>query len=221
MSHFKRIILDLDGPLLDGKEKHYHCYRSILGKYGFKAIGINEYWERKRALVNRRELLHMSGAGGIYDDYLVAWEAMIESSEALALDKVQQGAVDCLYSWKERGAELALVTMRKNKKTLEEQLNSTGLRRHMDAILVSDYAEGGEGKADVVRNMFTAAQFEENVLWIGDTEADWKAAKTLGCGVVLVSNGLRNESYLKSLHGALVMPSIASLRDIMTGEWGN
>ena len=50
-------------------------------------------------------------------------------------------------------------------------------------------------------------------LWIGDTEADWEAARSLGCPVVLVANGLRTKDYLMSLEGAVVRPSIASLRE--------
>ena len=58
---------------------------------------------------------------------------------------------------------------------------------------------------------------EEDVLWIGDTEADWEAGNALGCGVVLVSNGLRNEAWLKSLRGAKVKSSILSLKDNVFG----
>ena len=213
MSEIKQIFIDLDGPLLDGKERHYFCYRSILERFGYKSIGIDEYWEKKRALVNRRDLLNLSGAEKIYDDFLVAWLSMIESSEALALDKVQEKAVDCIRSWKGQEIELALVTMRKNKQTLEAQLAATGLRRCLDVVLVCDHADGGAGKAYAVRNMYPSNRFKQDALWIGDTEVDWEAAQSLGCGVVLISNGLRNEAYLLSLKGALVKPSIASLKD--------
>ena len=213
MRYIRQIFLDLDGPLLDGKERHYQCYRSILEKFGFKAIGIDEYWEKKRALVNRRDLLNMSDAEEVYDDFFAAWLTMIESADMLALDKVQQEAVEHLRSWKEQGINLTLVTMRKNKWALEEQLKSTGLRQYLDTVLACDHAEGGVGKADAVRDFFQGQLNMGDALWIGDTEADWEAAKSLGCSVVLLSNGLRNQAYLQSLQGALVKPSIASLND--------
>lgn len=218
MSAIKQIFLDLDGPLLDGKERHYFCYRSILERFGFKPIGIDEYWETKRALVNRRDLLKISGAEDIYDDFLAEWLLMIESPDVLALDKVQEGAVDCLRGWKEQGIELVLVTLRKDKRALEEQLNLMGLRQFLDVVLVCDHAAGGEGKADAVQKLFQGKLLSENALWIGDTEADWEAAKSLGCSVVLLSNGLRNEAYLRSLQGAVVKPSIASLKDEVMGK---
>lgn len=218
MKCIKQIFLDLDGPLLDGKQKHYHCYRCILERFGFRPIGIDEYWEKKRNLVNRRELLKMSGAEEIYNDFLAAWLLMIESPEMLALDKVQEGAVDCLRSWKEQRIDLTLVTMRKNKSALEEQLKSTGLRQFLNTVLDCDHAGGGVGKADAVRGLFQNKVNKGDALWIGDTEADWEAAKSLGCGVLLLSNGLRNESYLKSLQGAVVKPSILSLKESVLGS---
>lgn len=210
MSDIKQIFLDLDGPLLEGKERHYYCYRSILERYGFEPIGIDEYWIKKRALVNRRDLLSMSGAEEIYDDFLAEWLALIESPEMLALDKVQEGALECLRGWKERGVTLTLVTMRRNRQALIEQLESTGLLQCFDSVLICDHAEVGQGKADAVRGILQhqIETFVENSLWIGDTEADWEAAGSLGVDVVLVTNGLRDEEHLTSLKNALVLPSI-------------
>jgi phosphoglycolate phosphatase-like HAD superfamily hydrolase len=212
MSHVTQIFLDLDGPLLDGKERHYFCYRTILEKHSFVPIGIDQYWELKRDRGNRRDLLDLSGAGLIYDEFLTEWLTMIESPDGLAFDKVQEGAVECLRSWKEQGIRLTLVTMRKKRQALEDQLHSTGLLRFLDAVLVCDHADGGLGKADAVRTLSQGEVNENDALWIGDTEADWEAAKSLGCQVVLLSNGLRTEQYLRTLAGAMVKPSIASLK---------
>ena len=218
MKGVERIFLDLDGPLLDGKERHYRCYQSILESFGLKPVGFDDYWESKRALVSRKELLLASGAQSIYEEYLVAWLNLIETPAMLALDKVQDGAIECLRAWKSQGAELLLVTMRKDKVALERQLESTGLRQFLDAVLVCDHEEGGEGKAHAVCNYFETEFITDKSLWIGDTEADWVAAKTLGCPVVLLSNGLRNDTYLRSLESAIVMPSIASLRNTFLKE---
>lgn len=213
MSCIKKIFLDLDGPLLDGKERHYHCYRNILERYGFMPISIDKYWESKRTLLNRRELLKMSSAEAIYDEFLAEWLAMIETPYMLALDKVQEGAVDCLFSWKERGIKITLVTMRKNKDALEDQLIATGLRKFLDTVFVCDHADSGVGKADAVRDIFQNKSNQVDTLWIGDTEVDWEAAKSLGCRIVLLTNGLRSDEYLRSLEGAIVKTSMVSLKD--------
>jgi phosphoglycolate phosphatase-like HAD superfamily hydrolase len=212
MSEIKQIFIDLDGPLLDGKRRHYFCYRTILEKSGFEPIGLNAYWKKKRAKGNRMDLLKMSGAEEMYNDFLATWLALIESPEALALDEVQVGAVDCLSAWQAQGVDLILVTMRKNKPGLEAQLERLGLWPLLNAVLVCDYADGGIGKADAVRKIDSTHDVGR-ALWIGDTEADWEAAQSLGCGLVLLANGLRNMEYLMSLSGAVVQPSIASLKN--------
>lgn len=208
--NIRQIFLDLDGPLLDGKERHYFCYRSILERFGFEPIGIDAYWKNKRARGNRRDLLKMSGAEEFYDEFLSAWVRLIESPEALILDKVQEGAADCLRSWKKQGIELIVATMRKNQQALEQQLVSLALRPLLDAVLVCNYADGGAGKAVAVRERYPDTGSMDKALWIGDTEADWEAAQSLGCNIVLVANGLRAEVYLKTLKGAVVLPSISS-----------
>ena len=213
MKQLTQIFLDLDGPLLDGKERHYFCYRHILESFGLKPIGIEKYWELKRALVNRKVLLRMSDADSIYDDFLVQWLTMIESPAALALDRIQQGGIECLRNWKEQGLSLRLVTMRKNLTTLEAQLESTGLRPFMDSVLICDHVNGGIGKAEAVLAHLHGQLNPDSALWIGDTEADWQAAKSLGCDVVLLANGLRNEEYLRTLAGARVEQSIVSITE--------
>jgi phosphoglycolate phosphatase-like HAD superfamily hydrolase len=214
----KQIFLDLDGPLLDGKERHYRCYKAILEQHGYAPIAIDEYWEKKRNLFNRRDLLDLSGAGKIYDIFIKDWLSMIEAPEMLALDKVQDGALECLRNWKAQGKVLTLVTLRKNKVGLEAQLDITGLRSCLDAVFVCDHAKGGEGKAATVRSLCPDASLLRNALWVGDTEADWTAARLLSCALILVSNGLRSESYLKSLDGAFVIPSILDSKDLIYAD---
>lgn len=211
----RHIFLDLDGPLLDGKDRHYRCYTIILERYGYRPIPIDEYWEKKRNLLNRRDLLELSGAADIYDDFLADWLSIIETPDMLALDKVQDGALECLHKWKAQGIALTLVTLRKNILGLEAQLDASGLRSYLDAVFACDHADGGEGKAAAVRSLCLDGLSIPNALWVGDTEADWTAARLLGCAVILVSNGLRGESHLNSLKGAFVISSIRELEDLI------
>lgn len=213
MAEVTQILLDLDGPLLDGKQRHYFCYRNIMKKYGFEPISIDQYWKLKRRKFGSSELLKLSGAEAIYDDFRYEWIKIIESPAALALDMLQPGVAACLQGWKDNKIRLILVTMRKNKIGLEQQLDILGLRVFLDRILVCDHAAGGAGKAAAVLDMWSSDNIMvRDAVWIGDTEADWQAAKVLGCPVILVSNGLRSQEYLMSLDGALIKPGIGLLK---------
>ena len=211
MKDLTHIFLDLDGPLLDGKERHYFCYQQILKASAHTPLEIEQYWNYKKACGDLRGLLKMSGAEEIFDSFLTAWLSLIESPEALAFDKVQSGAIENLTGWKERGINLVLVTMRKQRQALYRQLDGLKLRPLLNAVLICEHDDGGRGKAAAVQELHSNASLAGRAVWIGDTEVDWEAAQTLGCRVVLVSNGLRDEACLQSLNGAVVVPSIASV----------
>jgi phosphoglycolate phosphatase-like HAD superfamily hydrolase len=208
MQQIQQVFLDLDGPLLDGKQRHYHCYSNILKKYGFQPIGLDEYWEKKKLLLNRRELLRLSNAEAIYDEYLNDWISIIESKESLLLDKVQEGALECLQTWKRLGVNLVLVTLRKNKEAVEEQLRLQGLAEYLDTVLVCDHVSGGLGKANAVRECQDVEIMPDKSVWIGDTEVDWEAARSLGMDIILVGNGLRSKTLLDQMPESTVVESI-------------
>jgi len=194
----KIIVLDLDGPILDGKLRHYFCYRQIIAGFGCEPIDIERYWKLKRAAVNRNEILKLSQAEGKYQEFLEQWEIAIETDELLDLDKVQTNAREKLIAWKDENISLFLATMRKNETALINQLEKLKLRELFDEIIVCQHDKGSKGKALRVKNKLSE-RGSNVLLWVGDTEADVKAARILGCRVWALSSGLRNADFLKSL----------------------
>ena len=192
------IVLDLDGPLLDGRARHYACYSAILLAHGYRPLPLEVYWEMKRERTNRRKQLEATGAGDLYDRFIADWIESIEEPEFLELDVVQPGARPALRAWKRQGKRLLLATQRHNPQGLTVQLERLGLARYLDRVLPCEHARGGAGKAEQVRLAAPDLRPEET-LWIGDTEVDVEAARALGCRVCAVTCGLRTSSYLQSL----------------------
>ncbi|HLM60618.1 MAG TPA: HAD family hydrolase, partial [Pyrinomonadaceae bacterium] len=176
----------------------YFCYRQILAGFGCEPIDIERYWKLKRAAVNRNEILKLSRAEGKYQEFLERWEMEIETDDALDLDKVQTGAREKLLSWKDEKISLILATMRKKETALLNQLERLKLHELFDEIIVCRHAEGSEGKASSVKNRISQKE-TDILLWVGDTEADVKAARILGCRVWALSCGLRNSDFLTAL----------------------
>ncbi|WP_165392241.1 HAD family hydrolase [Pseudomonas tructae] len=216
MKKVNTVFLDLDGPLLDGNVRHFHCYRSILEQAGFTPIDATTYWQLKRETINRRELLALSGAEALYDDFLVRWLEMIESPQALELDTVQPGALECLRHWKQQGKRLVLVTLRKDAQALQVQLDAAGLSAYLDKVLVCTHQSAGEGKAQAVRDYLGGDLVANESVWIGDTEVDAQAAGELGVDVFLVTNGLRSQQILERLGSGKIVDSIVSARDYIS-----
>ncbi|MDQ6990312.1 MAG: HAD hydrolase-like protein, partial [Mariprofundaceae bacterium] len=187
---YKTILLDLDGPLLDGRRRHYQCYADILTAHGYNPMPIDDYWAMKRERKSRREQLAVSGAESIYGEFLAEWLERIEDTRYLALDCVQVGAVGVLRKWASEDMEVILVTMRNNRENLMAQLELLGLLSYLSNVVVCKHALGGVGKAMALKRFIPDIDVS-SCLWIGDTEADCEAARHLGCRVVLLTEGLR------------------------------
>lgn len=195
----KTIILDLDGPILEGCYRHYACYSRILIKFGYAPVSLESYWKMKRERMDRRQQLAASGAEAIYDKFLIAWQELIEQPEMLSLDQLQPGVLAKVRQWHEAGLCLILVTMRRYPERVYEQLFSFGLDVYFEHVIVCDYGLGGQGKAQRLKNIIPELQ-PERCLWIGDTEFDIDGSHALGSKILVVTCGLRTKTFFDSYH---------------------
>lgn len=188
------LVLDLDGPLLDGRSRHYCCYSDILTELGFQPVPISEYWEDKRNAVNRADLLDRSGAGSVYSKFLQTWMDRIETREYLRLDRLQRDVIAVLSGWKTENRRLILATLRNNPSNLTWQLEQLGLTPFFDEILITGSDGNSSSKASLVRHALQCNL--ENAVWVGDTEVDIDAARELGIRICVVTCGLRSRAFL-------------------------
>lgn len=207
---FDLIFLDLDGPILEGIDRHYSCYLSILEDHGGKPIDKESYWSMKRKRVSRRKLLEDSQFGSSYGVFAKAWLERIESEEFLKLDRLKPFVVETIEAWKESLVErVELVTMRQCKARLLVQLDELGVLESLDEVTVCPPARE-KTKFEALKNReFHSAVF------IGDTEEDIKTAKLLGIPSVGILNGLREKEFLDSEMYA------AELKDVDLHALGN
>ena len=208
------LVLDLDGPLLDGMRRHYRCYSDILEERGFRPIPVERYWEMKRYRVNRRVLLECSDALSLYDEFLETWIDRIETREYLELDRLQHNVTNILSKWKEGELRLLLATMRNNPRNLTWQLDMLNLRRFFDDVVVVGSGHDGANKASQVKPKMTGLCVD-SVVWVGDTEVDVAAARELGVRVCTLTCGLRTEEYLVSVSPDCIEPDLHSFAEKM------
>lgn len=208
----KTVILDLDGPLLDGTERHYYCYSDILKAHGFLPVSMALYWQMKRNREGRLKLLALSNADSFYDVFLNSWIHKIETKEYLALDKLQSKVINILEEWKYNGVRLLLVTMRNNSLNLKWQLDSLGLSHFFDEVVAIGNQRKGVSKASEIRPMLIDMDLNHTI-WIGDTEVDISAAREIGVKVCALTCGLRNEEYLSSLSPDILESDLTSFAE--------
>jgi phosphoglycolate phosphatase len=206
----KTVILDLDGPILDGRLRHYQCYADILTENGFAPIQIDQYWDMKRNRINRHIQLSASGAESFYDDFLLNWLQKIEQKKYLALDLLQGGSFETLSTWRSQGINLFLATMRHNSENLNWQLNQLNIMSLFDDVICIDKGDSGKIKAEHVISRIRNIDSQSTV-WVGDTEVDVDAARYLGIDVCTVTCGLRTSEFLETLNPDYIETSISSL----------
>lgn len=206
------IFLDLDGPILECKMRHYACYRDLCRSCELRPLGRDEYWELKRQRVNGATIFQRSGARGDGRDLMRSWIDLVEQPGYLALDAVHPWVFDVLSSWVAGGARLCLATLRSNVAGLHAELEDLRLRRFLDRVVVSDSALGGEGKAAAVMREQSDIDPQSSV-WVGDTEVDAVAAAALGSRLYLVTCGIRTEEYLRSLNAGEVVSDLRAVLD--------
>ncbi len=183
------IFIDLDGPILEGKERHYGCYKDIIQQGGGTPIPLDQYWELKRNMVKRDRILELSGYQLSYNEFFDAWIAKIEQRTYLALDKLKPGALQTLTKWAD-DYKLVLVTLRQSREELIYQLNVLGIVHLFDEILCCDYR--------MKNSKYHAIKHKEyqRGLFIGDSEEDMCTASLLKIPFYAIVTGLRDPKYL-------------------------
>lgn len=195
---YDNVFIDLDGTVLDGKQRHYRCYCSIIKDYNGIPLDIEMYWKLKRGRISALDLLKLSQCNMTSTDFIKIWIEKIERKEFLQFDILKEGASEKIIQFREAAERINLVTMRKNKENLFWQLKNLGIFRLFDEIIVAN--ETKEAALSRFRKSYSVI--------IGDTEADIYAAEKLDFIFLGIENGLR---YPKIFKGKKSYPEFADI----------
>lgn len=205
----RNIVLDLDGPVLDTRQRHYACYQGILGDFGLPTLPLEEFWRLKRASVGTAQLLSASGAGGAEEVFARLWRDRIEDDDHLELDSLQEGIKQTLRDWRRASRRVVIATLRQHASRARHQVRRLGIAEYCDGVLVSSYGDGSAGKAAAVHDVLP--HVDQETLWIGDTEVDVNAARTLGCRAIAVACGIRDTTRLRAAKPDAIIGGVADL----------
>lgn len=194
MIKYDNVFIDLDGPILEGKKRHYTCYRDIVIEMKGVVIPFEKYWDLKRQGKNHYILQEMSNLGNKTDLFMNHWRAQIEEKKYLQLDELKPCIKEALGKIRLFTSKVFLITMRQNEKNLIWQMERFELHSFFDEVLVCD---GIEQSAKVER----IKEFcKGRTLFIGDTEIDIFTADALNMDFVGINNGLRNSTIFTGRH---------------------
>lgn len=183
------LFIDLDGTILETKERHYKCYRDIIKSNG-KPLNKDIYWQLKRKRVGLDIILKMSKYKYDEKSFLKEWSTKIENINWLKYDRLKPDIGKTLRYFTENDFKVILVTMRQNKANLIEELTRFNIIECFDKIVCCELREGS--KYDMVKNIKY-----DDAFFIGDTEEDINTAKLLNIKSIAILNGLREKKFLQ------------------------
>ena len=205
------IFLDLDGTLINVRRRHYQAYVDTLLEVGRHPRPEPEYWARRLNGASNVALM-AAGDGAARQLLLSRWLRLVESPAYLRLDTPFPGARRTI-STLAHSHDLVLVTLRKQRGPLIDQLRELAMTKFFTAIYTWDSAREAHSKPDIIR-LFAPA-YPRTAAVVGDSEADVEAARALGLRSICVENGLRHRRFLQRLGPDEIIPSIAQLPEAL------
>jgi phosphoglycolate phosphatase len=194
------IFFDLDGTILDIRNRFYCLYSDCLQLYGGTPIIKDQYWQLKQAKTNELDILRVSGDENVFPSYEKNRLDRMESIPYLQMDEVWEGFENYLQLLQPR-FDLSIVTLRKSSEALKWQIDHLGLRKFFVNIISPANGKFESIRFDTKVNMVREVFGEENLngWFIGDTEVDILAGKALGVNTCAVGFGLRNVEIMNNL----------------------
>ena len=202
------LCLDLDGTLLDIREKYHRLHRRIATDLGRQALSWDTFWARKRRGVPLEALLP-DWEEAARQEYAQRWLGEIELPLYTRFDRLVPGARHCLVRLG-REFELVLVTLRRDGQELRRQLRHLGIDQLFSRLLVS----GDHGAAELTKAQLLGLIVppgERRSIVVGDSEEDVWAARAMRSPVIAVLSGMRDRAFLAALSPDLIIESVAQL----------
>ena len=196
------IFFDLDGTLVDIKQRQYQVYVDVLKSLNQKYIqSFEEYWHFKTSRTNIRTILEKTDAQSQLDEFLLIRSKLIEEPYYLEKDVIIKNVVKVLSELTNH-FDIKVLTARKNYEKTVEHLHDLGLLKYFSEVICC-----GE-KHHILRQ---EKYHDKNLLIVGDTEKEIKAAANVNCKCISLSTGIRNNQFLLQNNAEIIFDDIVSL----------
>ncbi len=204
------LFLDLDGTVLNVAERDYRVYRDILSESGYRTLQRNRYWNLRRKRTPIQEILAFNCPRSFVKSYLREREGRMELQRYLNFDVPVDGAKKAL-SILSKKYEVYLVTQRKSRKHVFEQLEKHGLFELFGGIITVSK----KGKDPAALKAYEIKHFFPGVGIVGDRETDITAGKMAGIKTIAVLTGIRTEEFLRKQKPDDIISSIDKLPKLL------
>jgi len=201
MRIIRGLLFDLDGTLIDSKERFYESYVQALADLGLPAIS-REVFDRHYHL---DELSHRLPQGrALREDF---WRRFLKNLTA-ANHETQfpiPGVKDALARLRREGYDMAVATARLcPEESVRRELDHLGMLEFFDEVLSNarvarregwDEADSASKRTIIVEGAAALGLPTRQTAFIGDWSADIRSAKAAGCAMTIgvLSSGFKRQ----------------------------
>jgi len=197
------IFFDLDGTLIDAKERLYQLFQHLVPE---SKLSFEEYWDLKKSKISHKEILESKFSFSNEEIALFEkkWLDAIELPGWLALDKPFDGVTEYLKELK-KNYTLYLITARQSESRALQQVAQFGWDGIFEKVLVTTQKSE---KYDAIKNSVVTKEED----WIiGDTGKEVETGKKLNIRTAAVLSGFRNKKVLESYHPDLIVNKVTDI----------
>lgn len=186
------IFFDLDGTLLDSRERLFRLFTDLTGQ---TLLEFEDYWDLKRSMYDHSKILstYLQYKEENILLFKQEWLNLIETEYYLLLDKPFLFSNTILSTLEKQGHKLYLITARQSKVMLLKQLKMHNLDKFFSEVLVT---EAVRTKTQLI--IESELGLSASDLYVGDTGVDIQTAKQIGVRSMAVLSGFRNRTILQS-----------------------
>ena len=194
------IFFDLDGTILDSRERYYQVYADLLKEMGFEPLERDTYWQYKRTVKSEKSILEFSKAAEKFDEYYPERTRRMEAIKYMELDTIWPELKPVL-AYVAKKHLCSLVTLRMDPEALNWELEHLGIKNVFLLVLQPDTGFGTAispaSKIRIMRENFGSNRLDGWI--IGDTDVDVLTGKEFGLSSAAVSYGMQDASILTEL----------------------
>jgi phosphoglycolate phosphatase-like HAD superfamily hydrolase len=182
--------LDFDGTLTSIENRQVFLLEAICRSYGTSLKGW-PVWMLKRNGLSNIDILNSAGfQSSLAIEIQREWISQVEENYWLSFDRVLPGVIDFLENLASKSRNLYLISARKSRRNLQNQLKQLDLTRFFNDVFCVDPSNTSLEKSEILSQLRID-------IFIGDTETDALAASIASCNFIGVSSGQRSIHYLK------------------------
>jgi phosphoglycolate phosphatase len=210
----RAVLIDLDGTMLDTVLDLHAAANAMLRDFGRDEIPvetIRTYVGRgipvlvKRCLAGRLDAADDPAPPP--EDALASFRRHYAETNGREA-KIYPGVIDGLEALKAKGLRLACITNKAEAFT-KPLLQRTGLTDYFDVVVSGDTLP--RAKPDPMPLIWVCGHFDltpHDMLMIGDSQNDFKAARAAGCPIFLVPYGYNEGHDVRKLEGDAIVASL-------------